>query len=107
MAIVHICLVALSLLSGLSFFGAKTVETVCYTTDNCATSINAQDKYLGDVNLCDPEGTVCLTVKAYLDGSNDRIYLIIAGKRYYSQKSNDSRWALRVRYSDKWYYFDF
>lgn len=74
-----------------------------------------EDKNLGPVNLCDPNGTICYTARAYKDHENGRIYLLgFKGNgvdRIYAQKSNDSRWEYMIRVEESrrvvWYYFSF
>ena len=74
------------------------------------STFDTDDKYLGEVNLCDPQGTLCYTKSAYKDSENGRIYVLGFGGTYtrtYAQKSNDSRWEYMIRYDNNWYYFSF
>ena len=92
----------------------NNVDTVEATQDNnteIQVSNSAQDKSLGPVNLCDPEGKVCLFGNAYIDNENSRIYVTNVSPnktiKYYSQRSNDERWPWMIRIDKNWYYFGF
>lgn len=78
---------------------------------NTIEVFSAEDKCLGGVNLCDPDGNTCKTGTAYQDSENGRIYVNVAvsGEIYkkYAQKSNNPNWEYMIRLSDRWYYFSF
>lgn len=101
----------ISLLLSSTDTGASSCEPCLLRAETNFVIATAEDKDLGPVNLCDPDGKVCLEGNAYLDSNNGRIYVTnvrphVANK-YYSQRSNDKRWPWMIRYNDKWYYFDF
>lgn len=81
------------------------VEPNCLTEP--AVFASADDKYMGTVNLCDPNGRVCYVGGAYVDSENGRIYVEFNGRKLYSQESNNSNWKYMVRNGDKWLYFSF
>lgn len=106
-------IISLSLvITGITAFASNT-SSILHSKELISTFATAddEDENLGPVNLCDPNGTVCLTANAYKDHNNGRIYLLgIKGNgsdRVYAQKSNDSRWEYMIRYDNQWYYFSF
>lgn len=72
-------------------------------------AVATEDKYLGEVNLCDAEGNTCDSGKAYEDARNGRIYVWVQSSTYYAQKSNKPYWTHMIRYGNpgKWLYFSF
>lgn len=74
---------------------------------NTVEVLSAEDKCLGDVNLCDPNGTTCNTGTAYQDAENGRIYVKAFNRKFYAQKSNNPDWPYMIRHNNKWYYFSF
>ena len=84
---------------------SESITTECsYSVETMSSS----DQYLGTVNLCDPQGNICLSAKkAYKDSENGRIYIDFNPGSAYAQKSNNSNWDYMVRWGEKWYYFSF
>ncbi len=75
-------------------------------------AVATEDKYLGRVNLCDPEGNTCDWGDAYEDASNGRIYVLVQNNKNwkeYAQKSNKPYWTHMIRHGNpsKWMYFSF
>lgn len=76
--------------------------------NNTVEVFSAEDRCLGEVNLCDPNGTTCNTGTAYQDSENGRIYVKISNNnKFYAQKSNNPDWPYMIRLNNKWYYFSF
>ena len=114
-------IISLSLvITGITVFASNTSST-SYKQALIST-FKGIDKYLGIVNLCDPNGKICQTRHAFKNSENGRIFLTsfittddngntIPKYQYHrndvwAQKSNDSRWEYMVLI-DKWYYFSF
>jgi len=97
-------------ITGITAFASNT-SSILHSKELISTFATAddEDERLGPVNLCDPNGTVCLTADAFKDHETGRIYLLIKSSpiHYYAQKSNDSRWEYMLRYDNQWYYFSF
>lgn len=103
-------------ITGITAYASNT-SSILHSKELISTFATAddEDESLGPVNLCDPNGTVCLNANAYKDHETGRIYLKVINSRnqvesasdYYAQKSNDSRWEYMIRYENQWYYFSF
>lgn len=102
-------IISLSLVvTGITAFASNTPST-SHNQEQSFTFAADDDKALGLVNLCDPNGTICITnANAYKDHETGRIYVTIGNSsKFYAQKSNDSRWDYMIRYNNQWYYFSF
>lgn len=108
-------IISLSLvITGITAFASNT-SSILHSKELISTFATDDDEPLGPVNLCDPNGIVCLNANAYKDHETGRIYVKLINSRfqteqekeYYAEKSNDSRWEYRIRYEDQWYYFSF
>lgn len=110
-------IISLSLIITGSAVYAVNISSTLHDQELVSTLDNV-DQYLGRVNTCDSDGTICSTWAALKDSDNGRIYLVDFrivtddGKitdnssiKYYAQKSNDSRWEYMVRIDNKWEYF--
>lgn len=91
---------------------SEPVQNDSFVAENNTIEVfSAEDKCLGEVNLCDPDGNNCDTGTAYQDSENGRIYveLTVGGIHYkcYAQKSNNPNWEYMIRRKDCWYYFSF
>lgn len=87
---------------------SEPVQNDSFVAENNTIEVfSAEDKCLGEVNLCDPDGNTCYTCKAYLDSENGRIYVKVNGTKYYAQKSNNPNWDYMIRRDDRWIYFSF
>lgn len=87
---------------------SEPVQNESFVVENNAVEMfSAEDQCLGVVNLCDPNGTICLTGTAYKSEENGRIYVETSGKRYWAQKSNNPNWEYMIRKGDEWVYFSF
>lgn len=89
---------------------SEPVQNDSFVAENNTIEVfSAEDKCLGGVNLCDPDGNKCDTGTAYQDSENGRIYVKLPDftTKYYAQKSNNPNWEYMIRYSNQWYYFSF
>lgn len=90
---------------------SEPVQNDSFVAENNTIEVfSAEDKCLGGVNLCDPNGTTCSWGTAYKSEENGRIYVEWKGKKNdicWAQKSNNSNWEYMIRYGNQWYYFSF
>lgn len=111
-------IISLSLIITGSAVYAVNISSTLHDQELVSTLDNV-DQYLGRVNTCDSDGMICSTWAAFKDSDNGRIYLVMGNfvdddgnikrfgntKKYYAQKSNDSRWEYMIRNGDNWEYF--
>ena len=113
-------IISLSLIITGSAVYAVNISSTLHDQELVSTLDNV-DQYLGRVNTCDSDGTMCSRWAAFKDSDNGRIYLvdsrivtddgkildspIYSSTKYYAQKSNDSRWEYMVLIAHKWEYF--
>lgn len=87
---------------------SEPVQNDSFVAENNTIEVfSAEDKCLGEVNLCDPDGNTCGTGTAYQDSENGRIYVETPGGKFYAQKSNNPNWEYMIRRNKSWYYFSF
>ena len=101
----------LTIAAALTLNAAEPVQSESFVEEPSTAEVTlaSEDKCLGTVALCDPEGTTCAYGTAYEDSDNGRIY-VKADKtttKYYAQKSNKPYWSHMIRYDNKWLYFSF
>lgn len=100
---------SLSLLASGCVLYAANIITPSYNQESFSNT-DDEDQYLGEVNLCNPDGATCYKGYAYKDSDNGRIYVKYpsnSGSPFYAQKSNDSRWDYMIRDGNNWLYFSF
>ena len=86
---------------------SEPVQNESFVVENNAVEMfSADDQCLGEVNLCNPNGTTCFCGTAYKSEENGRIYVESNGK-YWAQKSNNPNWEYMIRFGDQWLYFSF
>lgn len=93
---------------------SEPVQNESFVVENNAVEMfSAEDQCLGEVNLCDPNGTTCETGTAYKSEENGRIYVEVtnpvnnAEYNLWAQKSNNPNWEYMIRKDNKWLYFSF
>ena len=103
----------LTIAAALTLNAAEPVQSESFVEEPSTAEVTlaSEDKCLGTVALCDPEGTTCEYGTAYEDLENGRIYVDVHGdnrsNKYYAQKSNKPYWSHMIRYDNKWLYFSF
>lgn len=98
------------ILTVLSVFVLSGYNNIMAVEPSCLTEpavFASGDKYMGNVNLCDPNGNICYVGEAYIDSVNGRVYVQFGSKKLYAQESNNSSWKYMVRHGEKWLYFSF
>lgn len=100
----------LTIAAALTLNAAEPVQSESFVEEPSTAEVTlaSEDKCLGTVALCDPEGTTCMSGTAYEDSENGRIYVRFGSTaKYYAQKSNKPYWSHMIRYDNKWLYFSF
>lgn len=100
----------LTIAAALTLNAAEPVQSESFVEEPSTAEVTlaSEDKCLGTVALCDPEGTTCKYGTAYEDSDNGRIYVKVGTTtKYYAQKSNKPYWSHMIWYEDKWLYFSF